>query len=69
MPLPLVTDVIASTTPYSIGIFNLLLPWGLAMAGILIGGLFVLFLVRSLKGGIAKITGGGRRGGSRRRRR
>ena len=60
MPIPTATTLIASTTPYVTDLFNLMLPWALAVTGLVLAGVLVGFIVGALKGGIHKVTGGGR---------
>ena len=67
--LPDPTEAIASTTVYSSAIFDELLPYALAVTGLILGALFVRFIVvGGLKGAVMKLIGGGKRGGKRRRR-
>lgn len=66
MPIPAATDLIASTTPFVTDLFTLLLPWALAVTGLVLAGVLVGYIVGALRGGIAKVVGRGR--SSRRRR-
>lgn len=69
MPIPAAADLIASTTPYVTDLFTLMLPWALAVTGLVLAGVLVGYLVGALKGGISKVIGRGRKTSGRRGRR
>jgi len=64
--LPDASTILASTTAYSSTLFTDFMPLMYLAIGILVAVLAVLWVKRSVAGGVSKLFGG-RRGGKRRR--
>jgi len=65
--LPDVASALATVTSVANPLFTSLLGIGLFGLGLLIGGIFVAWVLRKIQAAVRQVTGG-RRGGGRRRR-
>jgi len=57
------TAVINSTSPWTAGLFTEMLPWALMGLGVLLAGLFVVWLTRILSGAVRTMFNDKRHGG------
>jgi hypothetical protein len=60
-------SIVSTISPFTSGVFLTLIVIGLVGAGMLIGGLFVAFIIRKLLAAVKSVLGG-RKGGRRGRR-